>query len=125
MSKITLNKGQFYKLKQYEYDREYVVICPSKDFTLNESCYYNYYAIPSLFKVTGYGKRKKLHPYSIYRIEKGKLIKHGKAFGVTIYRWNYRTIKPLSIKDCTQLNILLRENGFVFNKKVNKLIRLR
>ena len=120
MSKITLNKGQFYKLKQYEYDTGYVVICPSKDFKLKEHCYYD--AIPSLFKVTGYGKRKKLHPYSTYRIEKGKLIKCGWVVDVTIYR---RTIKPLSIKDCIQLNILLRENGFVFNKKVNKLIRLR
>ena len=123
MSKITLNKGQFYKLKQYEYDTGYVVICPSKDFTLKEHRYYD--AIPSLFKVTGYGKRKKLHPYSTYRIEKGKLIKCGWVVDVTIFRWNYNTIKPLSIKDCTQLNILLRENGFVFNKKVNKLIRLR
>jgi hypothetical protein len=123
MSKITLNKGQFYKLKQYEYDTRYVVICPSKDFTFKEDCYYE--AIPSLFKVTGYGKRKKLHPYSTYRIEKGKLIKCGWVVDVTIFRWNYKTIKPLSIKDCTQLNILLRENGFVFNKKVNKLIRLR
>lgn len=123
MSQITLNKGQFYKLKQYEYDTEYVVICPSKNFTLKEYCHYD--AIPSLFKVTGYGKRKKLHPYLTYRIEKGKLIKCGWVFDVTIYRWNYKTIKPLSIKDCTQLNILLRENGFVFNKKVNKLIRLR
>ena len=89
MSKITLNKGQFYKLKQYEYDTEYVVICPSRDFTLKE--YGNYDAIPSLFKVTGYGKRKKLHPYSTYRIEKGKLIKFGWVFDVTIYRWNYNT----------------------------------
>jgi hypothetical protein len=123
MSKITLNKGQFYKLKQYEYDTGYVVICPSKDFTLKEHCYYD--AIPSLFKVTGYGKRKKLHPYSYNRHEKGKLIKCGWVCNVTIYTRNYKTIKPLSIKDCTQLNILLRENGFVFNKKVNKLIRLR
>lgn len=123
MSKIKLNKGQFYKLKQYEYDTGYIVICPSKDFTLKEHHYYD--AIPSLFKVTGYGKRKILHPYSTYRIEKGKLIKCGLAYNVLIYRCNYKTIKPLSIKDCTQLNILLRENGFVFNKKVNKLIRLR
>jgi hypothetical protein len=123
MSKITLNKGQFYKLKQHVYDTGYVVICPSRNFTLKEYCDYD--AIPSLFKVTGYGKRKKLHPYSTYRIEKGKLIKYGWVFNVIIYRQNYRTIKPLSIKDCIQLNILLRENSFVFNKKVNKLIQLR
>ena len=123
MNRITLQKGQFYKLKQYQYDTGYVVICPSKNFTLKGHCHYD--AIPSLFKVTGYGKRKKLHPYLTYRIEKGKLIKCGWVFNVTIYRWNYKTIKPLSIKDCIQLNILLRENGFVFNKKVNKLIRLR
>ena len=123
MSQITLQKGQFYKLKQYEYDTGYVVICPSKNFTLKGHCHYD--AIPSLFKVTGYGKRKKLYPYLTYRIEKDKLIKCGWVFDVTIYRWNYKTIKPLSIKDCMQLNILLRENGFVFNKKVNKLIRLR
>lgn len=122
MSKITLNKGQFYKLKQYEYDTGYVVICPSNDFTLKEHCFYD--TIPSLFKVTGYGKRKKLHPYSIYS-EKGELIKSGWLSNVAIDRCNYKTIKPLSIKDCIQLNILLRENGFVFNKKVNKLIRLR
>ncbi len=123
MSKIILNKGQFYKLKQYRGDSMYVVICPSKNFTLKEDCYYE--VIPSLFKVTGYGKRKKLYPYLTYRIEKDKLIKCGWAANVEIFRWNYNTIKPLSIKDCTQLNILLRENGFVFNKKVDKLIRLR
>ena len=122
MSKIKLNKGQFYKLKQYEYDTGYIVICPSKNFTLKEHHYYD--AIPSLFKVTGYGKRKKLHPYSIYG-EKGEVIKCGWLCSVTISRCNYKTIKPLSVKDCIQLNILLRENGFVFNKKVNKLIRLR
>ena len=122
MSKIILNKGQFYKLKQYRYDTGYVVICPSRDFTLKENYYYD--AIPSLFKVTGYGKRKKLHPYIEYSIE-GKLIKCGWLSSVTIYRCNYKTIKPLSVKDCIQLNILLRENGFVFNKKVNKLVRLR
>lgn len=123
MSQIILNKGQFYKLKQYGYDTGYVVICPSKDFTLKEYCDYD--AIPSLFKVTGYGKRKKLLPYLTYRIEKGKLIKCGWVVYVTIYRWNYKTIKPLSIKDCIQLNIILRENGFVFNKKTFKLIHLR
>ena len=122
MSRIILNKGQFYKLKQYEYDTRYIVICPSKNFTLKEDCYYD--AIPSLFKVTGYGKRKKLHPYIEHSIE-GKLIKCGWFSNVTICRCNYNTIKPLSIQDCTQLNILLRENGFVFNKKANKLIRLR
>lgn len=123
MSKIKLNKGQFYKLKQYEYDTGYIIICPSKDFTLKENYYYE--LIPSLFKVTGYGKRKKLHPYIEYSIEKDKLIKCGWTSNVPIYKCMYKTIKPLSIKDCIQLNILLRENGFVFNKKVNKLIRLR
>ena len=123
MSKITLQKGQFYKLKQYEHDTVYVIVCVSRKTVLETNCLYDY--IPSLFKVTGYGKRKKLYPYLTYRIEKDKLIKCGWADNVEIFRWNYNTIKPLSIKDCTQLNILLRENGFVFNKKVNKLIRLR
>jgi len=122
MSKITLNKGQFYKLKQYKNDREYVIICPSKKVILKED--YCYYYIPSLFIVTGYGKRKKLHPYSYNKHEKSKLVKCGWVCNVTIYRGNYNTIKPLTIKDCTQLNLLLRERNFVFNKKIIKLIKL-
>jgi len=121
MSKITLNKGQFYKLRQY--DRRCEIICPSKKVILKENCYYDY--VPSLFIVIGYGKRKKLYPYLYNRHEKGKLIECGWAVNVTIHRCNYKTIKPLSIKDYTQLNLLLREKSFVFNKKVNKLIRLR
>ena len=123
MSKITLNNGQFYKLKQYKNDRGYVIICPSKKVILKENCYYDY--VPSLFIVTGYGKRKKLHPYSYNRHEKDKLVKCGWVCNVSVWRWNYNTIKPLSIKDCTQLNILLRENGFVYNKKINKLIKIK
>lgn len=114
MSQIILNKGQFYKLKQYREDSMYIIVCPSKTTTLDENSYFNY--IHSLFKVTGYGKRKKLYTY--YSFSKIPIT-------ITIDRFCFDTIKPLTIKDCIQVNILLRQEKYIFNKKRNKLIKLR
>jgi hypothetical protein len=113
MNKITLNKGQFYKLKQYRGDRMYVIICPLKKTTLDVNRYSSY--IPTLFKVTGYGKRKKLYAYSFSKY----------PINTIIDNVNYNTVKPLTIKECMQLNIFLREEKYVFNKKTDKLIKLR
>lgn len=123
MSKITLKKGQLYKMKQYRDDTEYAILCPSKNVTLKNNCYYDY--IPVLFKIIGYGKRRKLYAYSYYKQEKDKLKKHGFIPSTSIYRFNYNTIKPLTMRDCTRINIIFRENNYAFNKKLGKLIKLR
>lgn len=121
MNQITLQKGQLYKLKPY---KEYIIVCPSKNVTLK--LYTNYECIPSLFTVTGCGKRRKLHPYSTYRKnEKGKLEKCGWVGNIYVESRNYRTIRTLTLKESIAINVLLRQENYVYNKKTDKLIKLR
>ena len=123
MSQIILNKGQFYKLKQYECDTVYVIVCVSRKTVLETNCLYDY--IPSLFAVSGYGRHRKLHIYLLNRYEKGKLVKRGIEGNTTVCRCNYKTIRPLTLKESIAINVLLRQKNYVYNKKTDKLIKLR
>ena len=114
-----------YKLKQFVYDTSYIIVCPSKDTTLNFNTYAQYAYIPSLFKIDGYGKRRKLYTYSYHKIfGEVKLKKCGLACNIAIVRWNFGTIKQLSPFECSKVGALLREKGFVFNRKTNVLVKL-
>lgn len=116
-----------YKLKQFVYDTSYIIVCPSKDTTLNFNAYAQYAYIPSLFKIDGYGKRRKLHTYLYHKILKNgevKLEKCGLACNIAIVSWNFKTIKQLSPFECSKIGALLRENNCIFNKKTSKLVTL-
>lgn len=125
IKKITLKKGCMYKLKQYAFETTYIIVCPSKDTILNYDRYDSYHSIPAMFKVDGYGKRRRLHPYSYYkRNQRNNLVKSGWCFNITIVQRTFNTVKPLSPFECSKVGALLREKGFVFNRKTNVLLKL-
>ena len=115
-----------YKLKQFVYDTSYIVICPSKDTILNFDSYYSeYHSIPSMFRIEGYGKKKRIAAYSFYRRNQfNNLEKSGWVCNVTIARSSFNTVKQLSPFECSKIGVMLREKGYVYNKKTSKLITL-
>ena len=103
-----IEKGCLYKVKEY-YGTPYTIFCPK--LSRNISKYNIYRFIPCMFTVVGRGKSSKL--------------KIGKGVENEVRVVSDFYVDKLTSNDYIKLSRLLKKEGYVFDKKTRKLIKLK
>jgi len=101
-----LEKGHLYKVKEHpNWDNMYTIFCPNRNRIIRyHDDYRNVYCI---FTINGYGKNAKLEYKNAYaKVSSGWYVKH------------------LSISDYIKVNTLLKREGYKFDKKNLKLVKV-
>lgn len=124
---VTLKKGTLYRVKQWYGDNTYITICPSRNIKLNKTSYEYTRKIPCIFMIYGKGKNKKLGAFKYYTInDKGKSNVYGHINNVHIENcYNILgNIKIIHIKQYLNTSTILKQNGYKYNHKTYRLIKI-
>lgn len=109
--KIYLKKGCFYKVREFYYERSYVIICPNEDKEVGNISIWDFGKyLGCIFYIRGVGKKS----YLSYKRE---------AY-VPHIRIN-NCIRPISKKDYIKIQAVLKKNNLLYNKKAQELIEIQ
>ena len=107
---ITLEKGKIYKIKEFlNWDNQYIIICPRVTRTIKSDSY-----IPCLFKCHGKSNSRKIQIKTYGNIMEAFV-------NVNSYRFK---MKKISIKEYNKIGELLKKEGYRYDKRNKRLIRL-
>ena len=101
-----LEKGHLYKVKEYpNWDDTYTIFCPKSNRIIRY--HDDYRTVCCMFVISGYGKNAKLdYKIASVRVRAERYIKH------------------LSVSDYMKVNTLLKIEGYKFDKKNLKLVKV-
>ena len=109
---ITLKNGVLYKLKEFpNWNNEYTIVCPKSSVVLRRGQIHYWRAC--IFKIKGRGKVRTLERNSRFYVSNGHST------------YSNSNVKPLSPSDYFIVNRTLRNNGYMYDKKNKKLIKIK
>ena len=109
---ITLKNGVLYKLKESpNWNNEYTIVCPKSSVVIRRGQIRSWRAC--IFKIKGRGKTRGLERNSVFEVSNGHST------------YNNSNVKPLSPSDYFIVNRTLKKNGYMYDKKNKKLIKIK